>query len=429
MDANLLRPLPLRQQGKVWDEILTERLETVMPRALESANADMWVIITCESNEDPLTRSLLPSDLFDPRGKMFFVFVRTPEGVRRLSLSRPAGIEHLYENPWYGIGPGTDWKGHIIVPPTTTQWECLRQIVEQYDPARIAINMDEEVTYANGLRATDERQLRAALGEKYAARLVSSADAVVTWLSVRVPREAQMLYNAVRISHSIINDAFTSGLIIPYVTTNEDVRYYMMQRLYDMGLVPSFEASVAVFRHGLPGMHNNPITIEPGDVVHCDFGLKYMNLCTDAQELGYVLRPGETEVPAGLLEALRVTNRLQDIVRSNMRPGVKGNEALLRAREQAKEEGINATVYCHPIGYHTHAAGPVVGHFGNQAPCAQGEFAYLKDTAHALELNARVNIPEWDGEELMCCLEGEVYVGEEETFFIYKQPDHYHLIG
>ena len=44
--------------------------------------------------------------------------------------------------------------------------------------------------------------------------------------------------------------------------------------------------------------------IEPGDLLHCDFGIRYMNMMTDSQRLAYVARPGETEIPSELVDAL-----------------------------------------------------------------------------------------------------------------------------
>lgn len=424
-----IAPLPVREQMRLWDELLKERLETVLPMAMERADLDMWLTITSENNEDPITRSLLPAALMEPRGRMLLLFIREGRTVRRLSISRPAGIEHLYENPWYGIGPNTDWKGHHIAAPTITQWECLRGIVEQCAPRRIGVNRDGQEPVASGLRASDEQALQDCLGERWSPRLVSAREAVVAWLETRTGGEMSLYIQGAHIAHQIINEAFSPSHIVPYATTNDDVRFYMMQRAWDMGLPPTFECSVAIFRKGLPGMHNTPMVIEPGDVVHCDFGLRYMNLCTDAQELAYVLRPGESCPPAGLQHALDETCRLQDIVRSFMAPGYTGNEALRLAREAAIAQGLRPTIYCHPIGYHPHAAGPAVGRFSDQGPSPAGEPRFYDHTAHALELNAAVSIPEWDGQELMCCLESEIWLCGSQALFMHEQPRQFHLIG
>ena len=53
--------LPLREQAKVIDEILDERLNLLLPRLMEKTGIDMWVMITREYNEDPIVRTFLPS--------------------------------------------------------------------------------------------------------------------------------------------------------------------------------------------------------------------------------------------------------------------------------------------------------------------------------------------------------------------------------
>ncbi len=421
-------PLAYREQAVLWDEVLEDRLETVMPAAMKAGNLDMWLTITSENNEDPVGRSLLPAALLEPRGLMMMLFIRNDSTVRRISLSRPCGIEHLYENPWYNIGPGTDWKGHQITAPALSQWACLRELVDDVKPERIGINHSLAVSAANGLRASDRDMLLEALGDAYAACLTSSQDTLVYWMETRTPREIDQYRTAVAIAHGIIEETFTAGHIKPYETTNDDLRFHMMQSAANLGLMPTFDCTVAVFRHGLQGMHNETIVIEPGDVVHCDFGLRYMNLCTDAQELAYVRKPGEASPPEGLCNALRQTNQLQTIVMECMRPGASGNDALRNARQEAARQGIDATIYCHPIGYHPHAAGPSVGRFSSQQPSAAGELIFRSYSAHALELNAKIPVPEWDGQTLMCCLESEIWIAPEETRYLYRQPTAFHIV-
>ena len=50
-------------------------------------------------------------------------------------------------------------------------------------------------------------------------------------------------------------------------------------------------------------------------------------LNTDTQHNAYVLRPGETEPPAGLVRALADANAMQDITVEELRPGRTGNVA------------------------------------------------------------------------------------------------------
>lgn len=105
--------------------------------------------------------------------------------------------------------------------------------------------------------------------------------------------------------------------------------------------------------------------INHGDLLHTDFGVSALGLNTDTQHVGYVLRPGETDrdVPAGFLEGLKKVNRLQDIVKDNMKIGLTGDEILKASLEQMRAEGIEGKVYCHATGEWGHSAGAVIGEF------------------------------------------------------------------
>nr|AIA11682.1 Metallopeptidase family M24 [uncultured bacterium] len=146
--------------------------------------------------------------------------------------------------------------------------------------------------------------------------------------------------------------------------------------------------------------------IQPGDMVHIDFGLIYLRLNTDVQELAYVLKPGEKDAPVYLKKALAVGNRLQDILTSNYKEGKTGNQVLAETLAQAKKEGIVPQIYSHPIGYHGHAAGPAIGMWDmqNGVP-GTGDYPLHYNTLYAIELNARVKLPEWNNKELRVMLE------------------------
>jgi hypothetical protein len=103
--------------------------------------------------------------------------------------------------------------------------------------------------------------------------------------------------------------------------------------------------------------------INYGDMLHVDFGVTALGMNTDTQHLGYVLHPGEAEkdIPDGFQAGLKKANRLQEIVRHAMRPGVSGNTVLTEALAKAHKEGIEGRIYCHPIGDWGHSAGSLIG--------------------------------------------------------------------
>lgn len=92
------------------------------------------------------------------------------------------------------------------------------------------------------------------------------------------------------------------------------------------------------------------ILLPPTEMLHVDIGITAMNMNTDTQHLGYVLRANETQPPNGLIDGLRKSNHLQDLVRKYMQPGKSGDQVLKEVRQQMANDGLEGLIYCHPIG-------------------------------------------------------------------------------
>jgi hypothetical protein len=59
--------LSQREQARVVDELLEDRLRTLLPTLMRREGFDMWVVISREYNEDPVIRTLLPATWFAAR--------------------------------------------------------------------------------------------------------------------------------------------------------------------------------------------------------------------------------------------------------------------------------------------------------------------------------------------------------------------------
>jgi len=139
--------------------------------------------------------------------------------------------------------------------------------------------------------------------------------------------------------------------------------------------------------------------IQPGDLVHCDFGINYLTLNTDCQQIAYVLKPNESEAPEYLSNALKEANRLQDIFTDNFGYKKTGNQILKESLEQAKSEGLDPQIYTHPLGTFGHSAGTTLGMWDSQSGVPfKGDFEMNYDTSYAIELNNKTFIKEWNKE-------------------------------
>lgn len=383
----------LRMQSDLRAQWLAERLTLLLPELMERAKIDLWMVTAREYNEDPVIMTLLPAPAMNARRRTILLFARRPDGtVERLTLDR-YGYGDLYRQAWD--------------PDTESQDDCLARLVAEYDPQRIGINMSPTFAFADGLTYTEYQRLCATLGPRYAERCVSAETIVIGWLERRIPAELAVYPELVALGHRIIATAFSRAVITPGVTTTDDVVWWLRQTMHEAGVQAWFQPTVNLQARGMP--FDAPPTrnrIWPGDLIHCDVGFCHLGLCTDQQQHAYVLARDETAPPAGLIAALAQANRLQDILFAEMHVGRTGNQVLAATRARALAEGLQPSIYSHPLGYHGHAAGPVIGLWDHQegVPGA-GDYPLYDETVYAIELNNLAPVPEWGHQPVRIALE------------------------
>lgn len=392
----------MKERASVEDQLLQERLEHLLPALMRKHNIEMWLIITREYNEDPVIKTMLPATWLAARRRTILLLhdQGAGKGVERLAVAR-YDIGNLFSSAWK---PEEE----------PNQWKRLAALISARNPNKIALNFSPHFGHADGLAKTEWDSLMHYLPAAHQKRVVSAEKLAVDWLQTRTETELDLYEHISRIGHSIIAEGFSEQVIHPGITTTEDVVWWYRERVAELKLDTWFHPTVDVQRAN-PGAGDSQRSfsqrpeqevIMPGDLVHVDFGITYLRLNTDVQQLAYVLKPGESEAPAYLRKALAVGNRLQDILTSNMKPGRTGNEALRETLAQAKKEKIAASIYSHPIGYHGHGSGPAIGMWDmQQGVPGTGDYPLQVNTAYAIELNARVTIPEWNNKEIRIMLE------------------------
>ena len=91
---------------------------------------------------------------------------------------------------------------------------------------------------------------------------------------------------------------------------------------------------------------------------------------------------------------MAASNRMQDLTLEAMDPGRTGNEALAAMLTKMKAEGINGSLYSHPIGDHGHGAGPLIGLWDRQEGVpGRGDAKIRPSTWFSIELQATVPDP------------------------------------
>ena len=413
--AQTTHPLPLRRQAEILDRWLEQRLRTVLPGLLDRAGLDTWIVVAREYNEDPVLAALLPGTWLSARRRTILVVHRTPEGVRCLAVA-PYPVGSAYEQVWD--------------PAQESQWEALHRTVAERDPRRIGLDVSGTFALADGLSAS-EHQLTLDALDGFAERVTGAEEVAIGLLETRLPEEIQAAHELNALAHKVIAEAFTPEVVVPGRSTGLDVAWWIQQRFHDLGVPPWFLSTVDIQRRGANlGSVPDEAVIEPGDLLHCDVGLCSLRLHTDTQQNAYVLRPGETAAPAGLVQALQTANRMQDLTTSEFLRGGTGNEILQRTRAAAGAEGIDADLYSHPIGLHGHAAGPTIGLWDNQVSVpGSGDYPRYDDTLYALELCTYGPVAEWDGQRLRMAVEQGIAVTGGRVDYLDERQTALHLIG
>ena len=346
----------VKEQYELRNICLRERLEQILPEVMRESEADLWLHASKEYHEDPTFRALTPADYPTARRVTMFAFVKDGDEVIRYSLSMPdAHLEEFY-TPYWKFGQ-------------ESQLDALKRLLEQYDPQKIAINASANFAFCDGLSMGIYTEWMKALDEKWLDRMISDDHLGIKLMERRTPTELQLLPEVVEAAFSVMNAMYTSEQVIPGKTTTEDLEWFMMQSVKDMGLDYWFEPTMDLQREGEVKERITGV-IQRGDLLHCDFGIRYMNMCTDTQRL---------------------------------------------ALDQAKAEGIQATLYSHPCNMYGHGPGPTIGLWNQQSVIpVKGDIELDVNTTYALELNVKVP-----------CKNKDYYIYTEETVLLDENGVHF----
>ena len=432
----------LREQADLQQKWLDKRMATVLPTLMRKYRVETWVIPMREYNEDPVFSSLVSPTTFAARRRTIYVF-HDPCGpggspgcdkpIEKLALggTSQGGVFTAVRSTKAAAGPAGGNVQQNAELWGDEQWQVLVAEIEKRNPQSIAINTSRVFAFNDGLSSGELEGMREALGPKWTSRLKPADDLALDLIASRLPEEGEMFTRMTRVVWGIIDTAFSNRVITPGVTRTEDVVWWMRQKVNDLGLGTWFHPSVEVQRRGVTdaALVDNPI-IQKGDVLHCDFGITALRLNTDTQHMGYVLRDGETDAPAGLKQALLNSNRLQDIVMAELRPGRTGNEVLASSRAKMKAAGIDGTVYSHPIGLNGHGAGALIGLWDYQDGVpGRGDAKVIPGMWYSIELQATTPVPEWNNQPVRSAQEEDVIIGADGTVkWALQRQTAFHLV-
>ena len=290
------------EQMAVRDGWLLTRHEMLLPM-MRRHGIDMWIVVNEEFHDDPLTEYVAPARPYTGRRDVF-VFVDAGErGLRKVAATGywEETVARFFESP-------------IDPDPAAT---VLRGLFEEHAPTAIGLGMGGSRGMTRSLTHDSYAFLAEAMGPDAEQRFVSAAPLIDEYLATRIPEESEHYERLVALTEEVTRTALSSEVIEPGVTTVGDIRRFMYDELWRHGVDTWFQPDLRVQRRGMVEVGSRGFlavapeetVIEPGDLVHVDFGISYMGLDSDWQKMAYVLRPDEDGAPAGLKAAMAVPRK------------------------------------------------------------------------------------------------------------------------
>jgi hypothetical protein len=290
----------------------------------------------------------------------------------------------------------------------------------------------------------DRKRVEEFIPKALRSRLQDSELLKVGFLQEQAPEAISVFEHVTRVANEIYAEAFSNIAITPDVTTSDDLNWWIRDRYKSLGLETYDHPTITVQRaHSARKIYGDPddafqiagpprnganVILRRGDLVFADTGIKYFGLNTDAQQCVYLLNEGETEMPKGLQQAFADGRRLQDLVMEEIRPSLSGAKVFDAAMARAKDEGLRADVYSHPLPlylnrYELNGGFLYLERYGAGPEITRGDEPELdlligRNTVYALELDVLYSVPEWDGQDVRMLMETNIAVTDTDARFI-----------
>ena len=398
-----------------WDRLCTirrEKFDHILPEAMRENSVDMWIVAQKEGHNDPLAE-LLGRGYTGTVG--YFIF--TDSGGDRIERAA-LGITDHHRN---ACGAYDVSSGDVD----------LLKFVTARNPRRIGINLSSEMGMADGLSHTLHEQLVKTLGPTLASRLVSAEKLISDFSSRRTASEIVAFGEAGEMGRQIAERALSNEVIVPGVTTLADVAWWIEQQQYERHLGSSFDVP-SVYITGPDGIEatSNDRIIQRGDLVMLDFGVGYLTMWTDQKRIAYILKTGETALPASYQRAFDNAVRVRDVIHRTARPGktaqvmmdsltasiARAGMVPMRGFNQTRpDSSVEFIIGCHSVGDWGHGIGPSMAFFN------PGRLTYQMRSSNlfSIELFAYTPIPEWGGKKLRIPLEDDATITMRGVEWVY----------
>jgi cyclophilin family peptidyl-prolyl cis-trans isomerase len=414
--------LPMSRQIEVREGWLARRYQMLLPM-MRTHGVGMWIVANEEFHDDPITSLIAPPRPYVGRRDIFVFIDAGGDGLKRFAITGYAeeAVQRYFQSPDEPMAAN----------------KALPELVAKFQPKTIAIGIGGSRGVTRSLTHDAYLFVVDALGPESAKRLVPAEPLIEEFLGTRTNDEAAHYGVLVEWTEHLARRALSNEVITPGMTTVGDVRRWLYDQSHAAGLVPWFQPDLRIQRRsrtpgssrGFLAVAKEAVVIEPGDVVHLDFGLTCMGLSSDWQKMAYVLPEGESVVPPGLARAMANTNTLQDALARISRPGKLSGDVFDETMAEMKARGITAQIYSHPLGNQGHGLGASIDMRSARTSPGAPPKLLRKGSYLAMELNTQTPVPEWNDQPVTVMAEDPVYLTDEGWKFFRPRQEAFYLIN
>jgi Xaa-Pro aminopeptidase len=397
--------------------IVREKLDTALLPAMRAHGIDMWLVLDRENHPDPISESLGGGSGVRTAFMFFDNGSDKPEKIYLSSheLGANTVVMKVYDvKKFYG------YSKEGLMP-------LLRDAIAQRKPKKIGV--DESITLpdADGLTVTLRDFLSQAAGAEYAKRIVSAELVLRDFRLHRTPLELASYKRLLEWTSLWMTEALSVENVHVGTTTAMDIGWWLKDKALQEHMTG--EGTPRIVRQGdLLPLDDPSITVQPGDIISIDGGLKYLFYESDIKRAVYILKPGETEPPASIQKAWNDTLKIAELYRSKMIPGSIGHVVWEDLAKVYSKEGYGvaypdsggraATGTTPEVGIYGHSTGnsghDIGARIATDWPMAYGDrvdYPLQLGEWYSQEFHVSTPIPEWGGKVWYARFEENMRVG------------------
>ena len=411
----------LKEQTETLFDLNVMRVDRLLLPAMRKAGIDCWITMSREANIDPVFDYIMDGEAEGGHRNAYIFFDNGSDRLTRIMIGThlPRGKSRIWDRILQYPATQSE-KGPSLQP-------ALTQVINELKPRKIGINESETIPICDGLSVQMKKHLVDAIGPVYASRLVPAEQLIVDFLDTRLPEEMPVQIEAAKITEALAAEVLSNKAIQPGKTTIGDLNWHAREWVRAMKCQTWWPISVSIYRRGAKGLDDSAV-IQPGDIVHTDLGIVYSGLYTDYQRNGYVLRPGETEPPAGYRTALANNNKVHELLARVATPGKPGYVVKQETEALCKASGLSCNIGVHSIDGFGHGIGAWFNAVWLDRYSVRTTFPVRLGAWYAIEFSTSTPIPEWGGEMLRMGVEESGYASESGLKYFIPLQQQYYLI-